>query len=153
MVLITSFVSVLTPLLLHPVACAFFSLAFSDDLSGATDAGGEFLQAGLDARALLYTESSVRCDALGDCDVLIVDTDSRSVDIPHALLNLRSASHRLENVEALVYYKKIDSTVRGNLAAVGLSIGLHARADRQTDVVVPRRAVRRMDGQMYGRTE
>ena len=85
------------------------ALVVADDLTGACDTGHEFAARGYGTRIAL--------DPPGDpdgADVLVVDTDSRYAPAGAAAESVRAAvgAHRAATV-----YKKIDSTLRGNVAS------------------------------------
>lgn len=85
------------------------TLVVADDLTGATDTGHSFAVQGY--------ETVVRIDPNFDspeATVLVVDTDSRYVDRDEAAARVRDA---VASTEAAVVYKKVDSTLRGNLGA------------------------------------
>jgi len=85
------------------------ALVVADDLTGACDTGHEFAARGYGTRVAL--------DPPGDpdgADVLVVDTDSRYTPAEAAAESVRAAvgAHRAATV-----YKKVDSTLRGNVAS------------------------------------
>ena len=85
------------------------ALVVADDLTGATDTGHAFAARGH------ATTVAIRPDAvLADADVLVLNTDSRYLPPNEA----RSAVLRaVSDVSARVVYKKVDSTLRGNLTS------------------------------------
>lgn len=85
------------------------ALVVADDLTGAMDAGHEFAVRGHP------TTVAVRADGVRrDAGVFVVNTDSRYLPAEEA----RSAVERtVGDVPARVVYKKVDSTLRGNLTA------------------------------------
>ena len=82
----------------------------ADDLSGAADCGMAFRRYGLDTAVFVSADLA---DS-GAADVVAVDTDSRSMDPAAASRAVTVAVRRLGTPE--VVYKKVDSTLRGNLA-------------------------------------
>ncbi|WP_227379324.1 four-carbon acid sugar kinase family protein [Haladaptatus halobius] len=85
------------------------ALVVADDLTGATDTGHSFAARGY--------ETVVRIDPDFDAPeavVLVVDTDSRYVDRDEAVTRVQDVA---ASTEAAVVYKKVDSTLRGNLGA------------------------------------
>ena len=91
-------------------------LLIADDLTGGADAGAQFAKRGL--RTLLI---SVRDNPLIDFseyinrEVLVVNTDSRGLS-PEKAFSLVSSLIKGYNKELFpVVYKKIDSTLRGNI--------------------------------------
>ena len=78
----------------------------ADDLTGAMDTGVQFSKRGLDTLVRLA------CGQLPEADVWVVDTDSRAVSGEEAAARARDAARCLWGRRV---YKKIDSTLRGNL--------------------------------------
>ena len=104
-------------------------LVVADDLSGACDTGVQFGKQGI---AVLVTPDVARVhEALAAAvSVLVVDTDSR-----HASPAVAAA--RVEGVAAAAYdagvrhfYKKVDSTLRGNIGAELDAMARGARASQ-----------------------
>jgi uncharacterized protein YgbK (DUF1537 family) len=85
----------------------------SDDLTGASDTGAQFALAGLSTRVLFGTWNED--DAQG-ADILVINTDSRQMDAEDAAAAVRSAAASLRST-AVPFYKKIDSTLRGQVGA------------------------------------
>lgn len=112
----------------------------ADDFTGALDAGAEFVRAGLTTTLALRA---------GDfpADVLLLNTDSREVTEAEARQAVEAAASRLHDRRVL---KKIDSTLRGHVAAE-IEATLHttgaARAVVCPAVVEAGRVVR--DGCLY----
>lgn len=90
-------------------------LVVADDLTGANDTGQQFAAGGLET-VVVPARSSRRqgTDGHGDADVLVVDTESRTLDPGTAAASVRDA---VGEASAERVYKKVDSTLRGNLAA------------------------------------
>ena len=85
----------------------------ADDLTGAGDTGVQFARGGLKTLVLLQSNP----DRTPDADVLILDTDSRSLPAEEAYAKVRDAAEYVKNCGAEVVFKKIDSTLRGNIGA------------------------------------
>jgi len=86
----------------------------ADDLTGAGDVGVQFSRAGLRTRSL--------CDARlllwpYGVDAVVVDTVSRALPASAAYDAVFQAIQTLQTANAHLVYKKIDSTLRGNLGA------------------------------------
>ena len=92
-------------------------LMFADDLSGASDSGAEFFRRGLCTEIVLQSNERQELDSTCN-NALVLDTDSRTADKQEAIARLRKAIELTSNVDANVCYKKIDSTLRGNVALV-----------------------------------
>lgn len=86
----------------------------ADDLTGASDAGVQFTKAGL--RATVWLDYAGAIDVL-DTDVLVVDLDSRAVAPDVAYQRMRDVLARLHPASPRAIVKKMDSTLRGNVAA------------------------------------
>lgn len=84
-------------------------LVVADDLTGACDTGHTFAARGHQTRVQIDREAPA-----GDVDVLVVDTDSRYEPPEKAAESVRAT---IEDHPEAVVYKKIDSTLRGNLTA------------------------------------
>ena len=86
----------------------------ADDLTGASDAGVQFARRGLATRVLFdLCQPAVATDV----DVLVVDTDSRALSPEAAYARVRDVAERLRTFQPEHVYKKVDSTLRGNLGA------------------------------------
>ena len=97
-------------------------LVVADDLSGAADCAITWVPWGLDVVVALDAVAGVAA-----ADVLAVDTDSRRAAPAAAAAATREAVRRHAGPACRVLYKKIDSTLRGN---VGVEIAAAAGADR-----------------------
>ncbi|WP_231187976.1 four-carbon acid sugar kinase family protein [Haladaptatus sp. DYF46] len=103
------------------------TLVVADDLTGAMDTGHSFAGRGY--------ETVVRLDSDFDdpeAAVIVVDTDSRYAAADEAASRVRSV---VESTDAAVVYKKVDSTLRGNL---GVEIAAaHDAMDADATAVAP----------------
>ena len=101
----------------------------ADDLTGAADAGIQLVHAGY-RTAVLFGESELLAD---DLDAVSFDTDSRTMSAGFAAKRVLEAAHAAR--EARIVYKKLDSTLRGNVAAeLAAALG---GARRERVVVAP----------------
>jgi D-threonate/D-erythronate kinase len=101
----------------------------ADDLTGAADAGVQLVHAGY-RTAVFFRESEVFAD---DLDAVSFDTDSRNMPAGFAAKRVLEAAHTAR--EARIVYKKLDSTLRGNVAAeLAAALG---GAGRDLAVVAP----------------
>jgi uncharacterized protein YgbK (DUF1537 family) len=92
-------------------------VVIADDLTGANDAGVQFAKQGLTVRVVLGTPVEDRGNHR--TDVMVLDTDSRATQPDKAYESVRNAGQivkQLEEITPLVF-KKIDSTLRGNIGA------------------------------------
>jgi uncharacterized protein YgbK (DUF1537 family) len=87
----------------------------ADDLTGAMDGGVRLLGAGLSVRVCI--EPNELAAMAGETDVLVVDTETRNIEPRRAAARVLSAVSELTDAGFPLGYKKIDSTLRGNLGA------------------------------------
>jgi D-threonate/D-erythronate kinase len=86
----------------------------ADDLTGANDAGVQLSKIGISSTVFLdYKDSSLQSTK----DVAIIDTDSRAMSEEVAYETIYNASSIFRKQGYEQVYKKIDSTLRGNVAA------------------------------------
>ena len=83
----------------------------ADDLTGAADTGVQFVHAGY-RTAVFFRATEVLED---DLDAVSFDTDSRAMPAGFAAKRVVDTAHAAG--EARIVYKKLDSTLRGNVAA------------------------------------
>lgn len=84
----------------------------ADDLTGANDTGVQFAKQGL-ATVVLMGVSHFAGGA--DADVIVIDTNSRALPAAEAYARAAEAACLLSSGSFAAIYKKIDSTLRGNL--------------------------------------
>src|SRR6185437_3512143 len=83
----------------------------ADDLTGAADSALEFTAPGRQVQVVLGVLIP------NGADVLAVDVDSREVAPTEAARRVAEAVHSLAAQAPRLWYKKLDSTLRGNVAA------------------------------------
>lgn len=83
-------------------------LVIADDLTGSCDAGHEFATRDYDTRVVIATETETTTSG----DVVVYNTESRYVEPAVAAERIRAV---LQNSDPSVVYKKVDSTLRGNV--------------------------------------
>lgn len=87
----------------------------ADDLTGANDTALQFAKRGI--------KSSVKIDLMGcaptaaEGSVVVADSDSRDLDARAAYEKVRGICTRMRAYEPTSVFKKIDSTLRGNIGA------------------------------------
>jgi uncharacterized protein YgbK (DUF1537 family) len=81
----------------------------ADDLTGAADSGVQFVKRGLSAELALADTPST------DTEVLLIDTESRNDTPEVARAKVQAIAYSLPPVEFI--YKKMDSTLRGNVGS------------------------------------
>jgi 2-keto-3-deoxygluconate permease len=87
----------------------------ADDFTGATDTGVQFSKSRL--KTIVISDKDQISRSLKDCEVLVVDTESRFDDKDTAYKKTFETGKKIraENIKYL--YKKLDSTFRGNPGA------------------------------------
>jgi uncharacterized protein YgbK (DUF1537 family) len=85
----------------------------ADDLTGACDTGAAFAARGLETLVLLPGAPGPATPP----EVLVLDTESRRMAPAEARAATRAAAGRLTAAGARLVYKKVDSTLRGPVAA------------------------------------
>ncbi len=86
----------------------------ADDLTGASDTGVQLARRGLHTIVALDPHQPA---SVPDCDVLVVDTDSRALTGPEAYATVARAVRKVMTAGYQPVYKKLDSTLRGNIGA------------------------------------
>jgi D-threonate/D-erythronate kinase len=102
----------------------------ADDLTGAADTGVQLARAGY-RTAVAFRGSPM--PPAGDLDAVALDTDSRAMPAGFAAKRVLEAGHAVR--DARIVYKKLDSTLRGPIAAE-LAAALEATR-RERAVVAP----------------
>lgn len=93
----------------------------ADDLTGANDTALQFHQKGASTKILLDSNCTPKVKA--GTEVWALSSESRNVPADEAVLLAETAIKTLsENFSFDYYYKKIDSTLRGNIALETLTI-------------------------------
>jgi len=87
----------------------------ADDLTGANDTGVQFAKVGLKTLVLWNLEKVEESSA--EHDVVVVDTESRGDSKEEAYRKAFVAAGALKEAGASLFYKKIDSTLRGNIGS------------------------------------
>ncbi|MBY4611202.1 four-carbon acid sugar kinase family protein [Rhizobium sp. 9T] len=93
----------------------------ADDLTGALDTGTPFVAAGLSVAVAVDVGAAQDAIATG-CDVVVVNTASRALGERDAAEKVRSAAKVFQDVQPDVVMKKIDSRLKGNVAAESLAL-------------------------------
>jgi uncharacterized protein YgbK (DUF1537 family) len=91
-------------------------LLISDDLTGGADAGAQFAKRGLSTLLISFREGSeIDFHRYVSKDVLVINTDSRGLNPDKASKLVSSLCRKYDRNFFPVIYKKIDSTLRGNI--------------------------------------
>ena len=86
----------------------------ADDLTGATDTGVQFRKFGMKTLVLLEANPG---EWIRQADVAVLDTDSRAIDALLAADRVHAACRMFASHGIGDLYKKVDSTLRGNVGA------------------------------------
>jgi D-threonate/D-erythronate kinase len=85
----------------------------ADDLTGAFDTGVQYRNWGLSVEVFIGNVKEV--SKLDGVDVVVVDTESRELKKEDAFIRVYHATEELTKLGVESIYKKIDSTLRGNI--------------------------------------
>jgi len=85
----------------------------ADDLTGANDSGAQLALAGLSTSVLFGYEREAGIDR----EAIVLNTDSRSLEPKEAYRKAREAVEFAKSLGCRTLYKKLDSTLRGNIGA------------------------------------
>lgn len=102
----------------------------ADDLTGAMDAAGPFAGRGRETRAFWHVDPST-WEERGIPEVMSVSTASRHLTPDEAVVATRRAVAAVMRRDPRILFKKIDSTLRGNVA-VEIAAALAASGRRHT---------------------
>lgn len=95
----------------------FQLLVIADDYTGALDTGIQFASRGISTRLYLYNQFSKDLLESINESVILVDTESRHVSPDVAADRVKSAARIAQQCGCRYFFKKTDSTLRGNLGA------------------------------------
>lgn len=87
----------------------------ADDLTGAMDAGVQMQNRDKRVRVALSTQGLD--DLIEDTDFVVVNTQSRNISPDVAYQRVTTAVKQFLKNDCRIFYKKIDSTLRGNIGA------------------------------------
>lgn len=89
----------------------------ADDLTGANDSALQFHVRGCNTQIVLNSENSLDKTKLKNAQVCAISTETRNLDKQSAYNKTKAACQKLyDNFNVEYLYKKIDSTLRGNIA-------------------------------------
>ncbi|MCL1950659.1 MAG: hypothetical protein FWF59_13115 [Turicibacter sp.] len=106
----------------------------ADDLTGANATGVQLTKKNLRAFTLMDSNGDVKHGE--DCDVIIHQTDSRSITKEMAYMRVYESALRLKKPNIKLYSKRIDSTLRGNIGSE-MDAMLDAIGDDALAIIVP----------------
>jgi len=87
----------------------------ADDFTGACDVAVQFKKQGLET--VVLTDVEFLTSFKGVFDVVVVDTETRNLTSEDAYRKVRRTVRLLQRNDVKLVYKKIDSTLRGNVGA------------------------------------
>ncbi len=87
----------------------------ADDLTGSNDTGVQFTKKGMQTHVLLDSNSCVPVKCISD--VMVWNTDSRALSAQEAKKKAVAAAKVCKQLSVKYVYKKVDSTLRGNIGA------------------------------------
>jgi uncharacterized protein YgbK (DUF1537 family) len=90
-------------------------LIVADDLTGSADTCVQFSKKGY--RSTIITENKNILKTLPECDVLVIDTETRATEHGKAYKKVFETGQVVNGLKFRCIYKKIDSTFRGNAGA------------------------------------
>lgn len=87
-------------------------IVIADDLTGANDTGVQFARQGLQTEVLL---EGTTLNQASDSAIVVVDTCSRAIPAEEAYNRVQAVAKQAQQAGFGFYYKKLDSTLRGNV--------------------------------------
>jgi len=87
----------------------------ADDLTGANDTGVQFAKKGYNTMVSILEDEPLDIIIPDDIDVFVIDTETRELKSNTAKEKLRSILMKLNINKNDLVYKKVDSTLRGNI--------------------------------------
>jgi uncharacterized protein YgbK (DUF1537 family) len=99
----------------------------ADDLTGSMDAGLQLANGSYTVKVALDSESLHIIS--GNTDIIIVDSESRNTPMDLAYKKVRYCAKKLREMNCSIIYKKIDSTMRGNIGCELEAVLEESKAD------------------------
>lgn len=123
----------------------------ADDLTGALDTGTPFVEAGL-AVAVAIGIDAVSEALAGNPDVIVINTASRALSSEDATRQMQAAVAALGTAIPPILFKKIDSRLKGNVAAESMTLAAVTGRNRITVApAIPDQQRFTIDGAVTGR--
>ncbi len=92
------------------------TIIIADDLTGANDTALQFFKSGLQTKVIIDSTYDIKIDGIDTTCVWAFSTESRNLSKENALETIIETTKKLqENLNSDNFYKKIDSTLRGNV--------------------------------------
>ena len=94
-------------------------LLIADDLTGALDTGIQFVEKGIKAEIIIRdpNENKIDFSSIKECQVLIVDTETRHMEAQEAYEIVLGALIKASTLGFTYFFKKTDSALRGNVSS------------------------------------
>lgn len=93
-------------------------IIIADDFAGANDTGIQFIQAKAEHPLVLLDPSPMTIATHAPCNVLVIDSDMRNCNTEQTTQKIRGIGEALKQRKGKSkFYLKIDSSLRGNIAA------------------------------------
>jgi len=87
----------------------------ADDLTGANDTGVQFAKKNYKTMVSILEDESLDIVVPDDLDVFVIDTETRETDEKIAQYRIKNILKKLNITKEDIVYKKVDSTLRGNV--------------------------------------
>jgi len=87
----------------------------ADDLTGANDTGVQFAKNNYKTMVLILEDESLNIVVSNDLDVLVIDTETRETAEEIARNRMKNILEKININKEDIVYKKVDSTLRGNV--------------------------------------
>jgi len=87
----------------------------ADDLTGANDTGVQFAKNNYKTMVSIFKDKSLDVVIPDDLDVLVIDTETREIGEKNARHRIKKILKKLNITKEDIVYKKVDSTLRGNI--------------------------------------
>lgn len=88
----------------------------ADDLTGASDTGAQMTKLGYNTKVFIFNnQERITVDHLHRTNVAVIDTETRDADPLTTKKKIRNVFEKITMNDSDIFYKKIDSTLRGNI--------------------------------------
>lgn len=91
--------------------------AIADDLTGANDTALQFAKRNIKSCVKINFDTDDFAKDKDTKDVIVIDSDSRDLSAQEAYLKVKNICVKIQKYDVHCIYKKIDSTLRGNIGA------------------------------------
>ena len=92
------------------------TIIIADDLTGANDTALQYFSSGIPAKIIIDSSYDINKDETNNIEVFAYSTESRNLNKEEALNNIVETTKKIkQDISSVNFYKKIDSTLRGNV--------------------------------------